>query len=305
MSDMSDMPPVPAEPQGENPEKQPLEELREKIDKIDDQILNLLGQRFAIVERVGQLKKPYLEGRSIIRPGREAKMLRRVAKQSGASVPSASVAMIWRQIIAAAISIEEDPVISIYAPANQMECYWLAREYFGAFVQKLVRDTYENVEDDIESGEATVAVLVLNDNRKRPWWVRIAQDAPDVKVFARLPFVKMAPSKRPPVFAMGRVTCEPSGNDSSLWVFEVPVNFTQDMIERFAKEIDPSLFLQGTTQVPGNPPKRLFLYEFNGFFGPDDERMKKLDATLKRFTERDGGSSMSFLGSYAHQMIVS
>ena len=57
-----------------------LQDLRSEIDKIDNQMIELLGQRMAIVSRVGELKKNNNE-KFFIKSNREADMIKDLIKK--------------------------------------------------------------------------------------------------------------------------------------------------------------------------------------------------------------------------------
>ena len=59
--------------------KNPLEKIRTKIDAIDDQIIDLLGERFQWVEQVAELKKK--QGTMVYQPGREEVILKRILER--------------------------------------------------------------------------------------------------------------------------------------------------------------------------------------------------------------------------------
>lgn len=60
-------------------DKSELEILRDKIDKIDDQIVDLLAERFSLVSRVKEVKKA---GKiAVYHPTREREILERIEKR--------------------------------------------------------------------------------------------------------------------------------------------------------------------------------------------------------------------------------
>ena len=67
----------------------PLDNLRAEIDKIDQQILDLLIERSAVVRLIGDVKGDRLDGRSALRPAREAQILRRLAERACGRFPTA------------------------------------------------------------------------------------------------------------------------------------------------------------------------------------------------------------------------
>ena len=189
--------------------------LRKEIDTIDDRILDLLIERAGLVSEVGKLKPRDL-GKSIIRPGREAEMIRRVARKTKGPVSKAAVALIWRLIIASAINIEENAKVSALAVPGNRECYWLAREYFGAFTEMLQRPTIFEVLQDITDRTATVGVLpLMHTNAPRTWWSRLTETKNPPHVFARVPFIRLAHSQKGSIVAIGHVDPEPTENPTS------------------------------------------------------------------------------------------
>lgn len=75
-----------------------LQGLRRDIDGIDDQILDLLEQRYAIVRRVGWAKGSVAGDTLSIRPTREADILARLSTRAS-NVPVEDVSQIWRTIL--------------------------------------------------------------------------------------------------------------------------------------------------------------------------------------------------------------
>lgn len=71
--------------------------LRRQIDRLDRQILQLLNRRAGVAVQVGRLKRR--DGRPVYDGGREAEILRRVARLNRGPLPSASVARIFRGIL--------------------------------------------------------------------------------------------------------------------------------------------------------------------------------------------------------------
>ncbi len=92
-----------------------LEELRQQIDSIDSQIIRLLNERCEFVHEIGVIKKR--EGLEIYAPEREEKLLRSlVAKSAGGRLPEESIRAIYREIMSAALALEEDLKIAYLGP---------------------------------------------------------------------------------------------------------------------------------------------------------------------------------------------
>lgn len=75
-----------------------LDVLRRDIDWIDDQILDLLEQRYAVVKRVAWAKTKDAEQALAVRPTRQANILKRLSARA-TYVPASDVAQIWRAIL--------------------------------------------------------------------------------------------------------------------------------------------------------------------------------------------------------------
>jgi len=92
--------------------------MRKKIDAIDQQLIDLLGERFRYCLAVGNLKKRYDE--PVMQPNRVQEVINR-AVTAGAShgVSSEFASCMWELIIAEACRMEEcQPTHQRMAPAN-------------------------------------------------------------------------------------------------------------------------------------------------------------------------------------------
>jgi chorismate mutase len=79
-----------------------LSDVRKEIDAIDDAILDLLGRRFAVVEKVGALKQAQA-ATSPLRPAREAQVLQRLTQRArAAGLDPAIAGCLWPVIFAEA-----------------------------------------------------------------------------------------------------------------------------------------------------------------------------------------------------------
>ncbi|MCB2081527.1 MAG: chorismate mutase [Hyphomicrobiales bacterium] len=192
---------------------------RTAIDAIDDQLVSLLADRQRIVEQVGQLKQKEANGHSIIRPAREARMVRRIVEKTEGIFSANAIALIWRLIIANAINTEEKTAIVSYSPPGEEECYWMAREHFGPFSDNTRTPTRMEVLRAVEEKQATIGVLpLLGTEMAHCWWADLVRENMGTRIFCRLPFVRRDPSSKLPVVAIGHVVPEDSGDDTSLWV---------------------------------------------------------------------------------------
>jgi chorismate mutase / prephenate dehydratase len=77
-----------------------LARLRRQIDEIDDQIHDLMMRRAQIVVEIGTAKGTG----PMVRPGREAEILRRLVKRNRL-LPATALVRIWREMIVAMTSL--------------------------------------------------------------------------------------------------------------------------------------------------------------------------------------------------------
>lgn len=258
-----------------------IDEMRQAIDRVDDKILAMLSERVAIVKQVGELKRKARSEiakekyRSIIRPGREANMVRRIAEKGDKEYPKAALAHIWRLIISSACHLEEETRVSTVARTTDPDTYWIAREYFGAFTPHVEHPYLMDVVHNVEERKSSVGVLPLWDNTSaQAWWSRILEeDENHPKVFARLPFVRTAPSEKSPLVAIGFVDPEPTGEDESLWVIKAEDTIATYTIEKLLKKVGFDFEIQGQCRVFGTPSRNHFLMCVPGFVDERDERV--------------------------------
>ncbi len=282
-----------------------LEHFREEIDSIDNDILDLLAKRMDIVRQVGEYKHSSNARQSIIRPGREAEMIRRVVGKDIAknNQQAAILAYMWRLIIAASINIEERAKIVALCTDQEREAYWLAREYFGAFTPMEEFPTSAEILQKIEDREATVAVLPLSDaTSSRPWWSRIEDKPrnPGPRVFARLPFIKMAPSVKTPLVALGYVEPESTKEDASLWVLKTEERVQYPDLEAILHKSGILFEKHEHCRIIGNPTYHLYLIKVEGFVSEQDSAMKKaINGANKTLSTHGTPISAQYIGSYA------
>lgn len=87
---------------------------RSEIDDIDDAILKLLARRQAASRAIGHTKKE-LE-LPIMDPGREVRVLQRVVEMGGEEIPPEAIRRVFREIISACRSAQEDMAVAYLGP---------------------------------------------------------------------------------------------------------------------------------------------------------------------------------------------
>ena len=82
-----------------------LDDIRKKIDTLDSKLLELMNERADLVHEVGEIKKK--DGIEIYAPEREESLLKSLVKKSKGRLSEASIRAIYREIMSAALSLEE------------------------------------------------------------------------------------------------------------------------------------------------------------------------------------------------------
>lgn len=196
-----------------------LADIRREIDRIDDDILKLIADRLAVVDRV-RAYKAQAPGRaaSPIRPGREALILRRLINQARGQVPADLCFRIWRALISAA-TLKQAPVrihgsAAFFASAAAQT---MLREYFGpsAFADHPGEAVAFEALADNPGDLAAVAI-------EGPWaraWME--GHAGPTQVIGVLPF--LAREALPKLLIFGHAAAEQTGTDETLVLTDGPL----------------------------------------------------------------------------------
>ena len=179
--------------------KQKLQEIRDQIDEVDQQLLDLLGKRAELVQKVGKLKTALAERGNFIRSGREANMMKAILAKGAGEFPKPALFSIWRSIISASLAMEGGLKVAMLR-SKSFHLHKLIVEYFGSFTDYMLCDTLEALLRIVD--DKTVVVLSAHDD----WWTKLPAD---LKVFAKL---------HDEIYALARVTPEETGEDKTVVV---------------------------------------------------------------------------------------
>src|SRR6516165_1397911 len=91
-----------------------LQHLRRRLDAIDERVHDLLIERTEIVSLVAASKKT--NNLSFYQPDREAEIIRRLVSRHRGALPATSLVRIWRELLAASVSLEVPFAVAAYAP---------------------------------------------------------------------------------------------------------------------------------------------------------------------------------------------
>ncbi len=130
-----------------------LDDIRVKIDQLDTELIRLLNERADLVHEVGVVKKR--DNLEIYAPDREEKLLRALVAKSQdckGRLPEKSIRAIYREIMSAALALEDDLKIAYLGPEGTWT-HQAAINKFGNSVayqpQPSFADVFEQVEREI------------------------------------------------------------------------------------------------------------------------------------------------------------
>ncbi|WP_424810531.1 chorismate mutase [Roseococcus sp. YIM B11640] len=194
-----------------------LDAIRAEIDAIDDAMQDLLIRRAQIVHRLSQSgSKP---AGTVLRPGREAMILRRLLARHEGPLPRTALVRLWRELFAS--SIAQQASFSIALPPDATLARQAA-EHFGPATPQRQHPSQQAALAALSAREATIAVLPWpreSDDTEEEWWANF--DPSHLSVIARLPFF----SEREPAMeaaVIGLQPADPSGHDATLSRIELP-----------------------------------------------------------------------------------
>jgi chorismate mutase / prephenate dehydratase len=258
----------------------PLEHLRAEIDRIDQQILELLIERSAVVRRIGDVKGDRLDGRSPLRPAREAQILRRLAARAGDRFPAQVLVRMWRELIAELTRLQAPLSVAVFAPAGRALQVWdLARDHFGSATAMIPVDRAIQALRSLGDGSATVAVLPLPSDDES-WWVSLMSDHEfRLRVFARLPFVS-SHGEEVRALALGQLELEPSGDDLALLAIEAEQGLSRGRLRELLVAVGLTPGWASTCRS-ATPAPTLHLVEVDSFVPDGDARLAEVQEAAR------------------------
>ena len=138
-----------------------LDEIRKKIDAIDTQLLDLLSQRADLVHGVGVIKRR--DGLQIYAPDREDALLRKLVEMNRGRLPEKSIRAIYREIMSAALALEEDLKIAYLGPEGTWT-HQAAIKKFGHSVNYTPHASFADVFDDVARRRADYGVVPIENS---------------------------------------------------------------------------------------------------------------------------------------------
>ena len=138
-----------------------LDDIRKRIDEVDTDMIRLLSERADLVHEVGVIKKK--EGLQIYAPEREEAIFQRLQKLNKGRLPEKSLRAIYREIMSAALALEEDLKIAYLGPPGTWT-HQAALNKFGASVQYLPQDSFTDVFNEVARRRANYGVVPIENS---------------------------------------------------------------------------------------------------------------------------------------------
>lgn len=246
-----------------------LSAVRAQLDAIDDAMHDLLMQRAGIVDSLAASRVK--AGSTILRPGREADILRRLLVRHQGPLPPAALVRVWRELFAASIAQQGGFSVSVYERDAAMAR--LVPEHFGGLTAVRTYPTPARALAAVTRGEASVAVLPFPEDADSPemeWWP--ALNAPQLSVVARLPFFSESePEADALVVAPGAP--DASEQDRSLLLLESDSEQSRGQLLSTLAGAGITARLVLVRRAPGISR---FLIEADGLILPSDARLAAL-----------------------------
>lgn len=273
-----------------------LDDLRREIDTIDDRLHDALMRRTEIVGRIAELKRRSAGAPLALRPGREARILRRLAARHRGLFPLRALLRMWRELLAGQVSIQGEMSVGVVAPGGGGRCYDLARDHFGAATPLRDYASNRHVIHDVWRGNIAIGVIPAPEGDDRPeaaWWRLLASNVERApRIVARLPFWSEETVSADPAaaWAVAKLAPEETGNDATVAALERQGDASRDRLRRNLRESGLNAEIMAVWRDPDKTDHASWLIVAEGFFPPDA-------APLRELTARFGEATA--LGSYA------
>jgi len=257
-----------------------LEDLRQKIDRIDDAIHDLLLDRAEVVKQIGATKGA---GQLMLRPAREAAILRRLAERHRGDLPVAILLRMWRELISGLTQLQGRFAVAVYAPEDRRGFWDVARDHFGSLTPMTVVNTPVAAVRAVTEGKAAVGIVPFPaEDDADPWWRFInGDDDKTPHVVARLPFFGRGNGRGEDrdALAIALMPHEPTAAgaksaaaDRSLLRIELGADLSRGRLKDALEAVDlpPISFCSWLGRAGANS---VHLVEIAGFVGPGDRRL--------------------------------
>ncbi|MGL4400254.1 MAG: prephenate dehydratase [Luteolibacter sp.] len=138
-----------------------LDDIRSQIDSIDRDLLDLLSRRADLVHEVGVVKKR--GGLQIYAPEREEALLRRLIEMNQGRLPEKSIRAIYREIMSAALALEDDLTIAYLGPEGTWT-HQAAIKKFGHSVGYSAQPNLSDVFEQVARRQVSYGVVPIENS---------------------------------------------------------------------------------------------------------------------------------------------
>lgn len=136
-----------------------LKQYRTQIDDLDGELLKLVNQRARLAQKIGHLK----EDGTVLRPEREAQVLRRLQDQNSGPLSNLAVAQLFTEVMSQCRALEASTIVAYLGPEGTFtEAAALKR--FGRAVQGQPCATIDEVFRSVESGGVNYGVVPVENS---------------------------------------------------------------------------------------------------------------------------------------------
>jgi chorismate mutase / prephenate dehydratase len=255
-----------------------LQGLRQRLDDIDDHMQDLLIERAEIVSLVAATKRT--GDQPAFQPAREAEIIRRLVGRHRGSFPVANLIRMWREMLAATVSLQSPFSVAVFAPQCSEGLWDLARDHYGSNTPMTAHDAARSVIGAVRGRESAIGVLPMPQaDEPDPWWpdlIAAAEDAP--RVVARLPFGPCgnARTNGAEALTIGFGSPQKSGVDRTLLALESTGSINRVQISKLLTATG----LACTFLASDGCDNRINLIEVEGFVPISDPRIEGLRTRL-------------------------
>lgn len=268
-----------------------LEDLRVEIDEVDSRLLELMNVRADLVHAVGEIKKE--NGLEIYAPEREEKLLQSLVKKSKGRLPEKSIRAIYREVMSAALALEENLKIAYLGPEGTWT-HQAARNKFGASVEYVAQATLADVFEQVTNRHADYGVVPIGNstegevNRTLDFFVDSPlQICAQVTLFGDLE----GSSGATRFLVLCHNTCPPTGNDTTALLIHGEAGEILSDSMKILAELDLSVTqIDGRQETESGKPSCVFV-ELQGH-----QTESVVEQAVEQLTE--SGKTVRVLGSY-------
>jgi chorismate mutase/prephenate dehydratase len=140
-----------------------LTELRERIDRIDEEILDLLNRRAAVVLEVGRFKEN--QSKEFFVAARERDIYERLTGRNPGPFPNEGLRRVYREIISASLSLEQPLKVAFLGPPATFT-HQAALQQFGFSAQLVAQKSIPAVFDEVLRGRVPYGVVPVENSNE-------------------------------------------------------------------------------------------------------------------------------------------